>query len=121
MLSRDHKEVLSEKLRTALMISILPQGLQERVAEHLDRFTTYHEVHDKIVGLVQASSRYSASDAMDCSAVDKYAADEEEADINALPRNHCDQASQRTSPVRTSSMWDARKLMMLRTSCKHLE
>ena len=61
MLARDHKEVLSEKLRTALMVSILPQTLQERVAEHLDRLTTYNEVHSKIIGLVQASSRYSAS------------------------------------------------------------
>ena len=86
MLSRDHKKVLSEKLRTALMISILPQSLQEPVAEHLDRLTTYHEVYDKIVGLVQASSRYSASDAMDCSAIDEYAAEEDEADINALSR-----------------------------------
>ena len=89
MPARDHKEVLSEKLRTALMISILPQTLQERAVEHFDRLTTYNDVHAKIIGLVQASSRYSASDAMGCSAVDEYTEEDEDSEINALSKNHC--------------------------------
>ena len=89
-LSRDHKEVLTEKLRIAFMLKILPTSLQERIAEHLDRLTTYNEVHDKIVSLVQSSSRYNLGDAMDCSAVDygDYGQDED-ADVNALSQNHC--------------------------------
>ena len=70
MLSRDHKEVLSEKLRIAFMISILPQALQARVEEQLDRLTTYRDVHSKIVSLAQSSSKYSVSDAMDGSGLD---------------------------------------------------
>ena len=85
MLARDHKEVLSEKMQVALLVKILSNALQERVNEHLDRLTTYKDVHGKISNLVQPSSKYSLSDAMDCSAVDDYN-DEAygEADVNAL-------------------------------------
>ena len=90
MLARDHKEVLSEKMQVALLVKILPNTLQERVNEHLDRLVTYKDVHAKIVNLIQSSSKYSASDAMDCSGVDEYYEDSyEEADVNALARDQC--------------------------------
>ena len=93
VLARDHKEVLSEKMRVALLVKILPNALQERVNEHLDRLTTYTDVHAKIINLAQSSSKYNVNDAMDCSAVDDY--DDEsydDADVNALARgerSHC--------------------------------
>ena len=96
MLARDHKETLSEKLRIAFMIRMLPQSLQDRVQEHLDRLTTYQEVHDKVVSLVQSSSKYSSGDAMDCSQLDERSGspggsweDEEGEDVNALSRFQC--------------------------------
>ena len=39
----------------------------------MDRLVTYKEVHDKIVNLVQSSSRYNYGDAMDVSGVDSTA------------------------------------------------
>ena len=78
------------------MIQILPQSLQDRVQEHLDRLTTYSEVHDKVVGLVQASSKYSGGDAMDCSQLEEQSGEpggspweEQEDEINAPSRFQC--------------------------------
>ena len=94
MLARDYKETLSEKMRIAFMIRILPQALQERIQEHLDRLTTYQEVHDKAVNLVQSSAKYGGSDAMDCSGLDDWYGDlcvspnHEEEDINAISKSH---------------------------------
>ncbi len=65
-LARDYKETPSEKMKVALMVRILPQSLQERIHEHLDRLTSYKEVYDKVVSLVQSSSKYG-NDEMDCS------------------------------------------------------
>ena len=92
VLARDHKEVLSDKIRIALLISILPNGLQERVMEHLDRLLTYNDVHDKVVSLVQASPKYMNGDAMDCSGLDReeyYGEDGGEIDIDAISKNLC--------------------------------
>ena len=59
-------------MRIAFMVRILPQPLQDRVAEHLGRLTTYQEAQNKVVKLVQASSRYGGVDAMmDCSGSDE--------------------------------------------------
>ena len=69
------------------MIRILPSTLQDRVAAHLEHLTTYSDVHDKVVSLVQASSRYGASDAMDCSGLGReeyYGEDGGEVDIDAI-------------------------------------
>ena len=88
MLARGHKEVLSEKMQVALLVKILPNALQERVNEHLDRLTTYKDVHAKIINLVQSSSKYNLNGAMDCSAVDDYDNEfHEETDVNALTKD----------------------------------
>ena len=50
---RDHNEVLTTKIRRALLMNILPVPIQNRVLEHLDRLKTYVEVRDKFVALVQ--------------------------------------------------------------------
>ena len=85
-LARDHKEVLSEKMKVSLMVRILPQALQERVYEQLDRLTSYKEVYDKVVSLVQSSSKYG-NDEMDCSWVGEtsgYEYEEELCEPNTL-------------------------------------
>ena len=89
VLARDHKEVLSDKLRIALLISILPNGLQERVMEHLDRLATYIEVHDKLTSLVQSSTRYNVGDAMDCSGLDHGDELGDDLNIDAVSRDQC--------------------------------
>ena len=62
-LERDHKEALSPKIRRALLLNILPQNLQNKLMEHLDRLTDYKEVRDKILFLVQSRAH---PEAMDC-------------------------------------------------------
>ena len=48
------------------MLNILPQTLQARVLEHLDRLTDYSLLREKIVSLVQLAR---SADAMHTSAV----------------------------------------------------
>lgn len=77
-------------MQVALLVKILPNALQERVNEHLDRLMTYKDVHAKIINLVQSSSKYNLNDAMHCSAVDDY--DNEfydDTDVNALAKDQC--------------------------------
>ena len=50
-----------------MLLNILPNALQSRLLEHLDRLTDYKEVRDKIVSLVQSQRN---PDAMDCSLLD---------------------------------------------------
>ena len=50
-LQRDHHEDLSEKLKRAFLMNVLPTALQGRVMEHLDRLKTYKEVREKVVSL----------------------------------------------------------------------
>ena len=50
-LERDHQEVLSPKIKRALLMNVLPSSVQTRVMEHLDRLKTYKEVWHKVVSL----------------------------------------------------------------------
>ena len=40
-LQRDHHEDLSEKIKRAFLMNVLPSSLQSKVMEHLDRLKTY--------------------------------------------------------------------------------
>ncbi len=100
-LARDHKEVLSERVRTALLVRILPDKLQGRVHEQLDRLTTYKSVYDKVVSLAQSSAKYTG-DEMDCNYMADWGGTEYESgsehteyhhsqveDINSLGKGGC--------------------------------
>ena len=45
-IERDHQEKLSWKMKRALLLNILPDAMQKRIYEHLDRLTTYESVED---------------------------------------------------------------------------
>ena len=62
--------MLSEELKIGFLLKVLPAALAEKVVEQLDRLKSYREVHDKVVSLVQSSSKYMLSDEMDCSQLD---------------------------------------------------
>ena len=64
----DHNEMLSPKIRRALLLNILPTVLQSRLLEHLDRLLDYKQVREKIVSLVQSTRN---PDAMGCSQLDR--------------------------------------------------
>ena len=96
-LERDHGEILSPKIRRALLLNILPQSIQTRVFEHLDRLVSYAQVREKVVSLVQITQN---PDAMDTSVVereehledwsgDDYTQEEEAMDLAALSKRKC--------------------------------
>ena len=61
-LERDHKEVLSPKVKRAFLMNVLPAAMQNRVMEHLDRLKNYAEVREKIVALCQTASGLDEAD-----------------------------------------------------------
>ena len=61
-LEKDHKEILSPKIRRALLMNILPSAMQNRVLEHLDRLKTYVEVREKVVALCQQANGMNEAD-----------------------------------------------------------
>ena len=92
-LERDHGEILSPKIRRALLLNILPHSIQTRFFEHLDRVVSYAQVREEVVSLVQITQN---PDAMDTSAVEReetlksgqvttnYTQEEEAMDLAAL-------------------------------------
>ena len=54
-MDRDHNEKFSPKMRRCLLLSILPQGLRDRLLEHLDRLMDYAQLRENIVSLVQVT------------------------------------------------------------------
>ena len=67
-LLRDHKEEFSPRIQRALLLGIMPQAIQTKLLEHLDRLTMYRQVREQIVSLVQISR---GPDEMDCSQLDR--------------------------------------------------
>ena len=65
-LQRDFKEDLSEKMRSAILVSMLPPNLQEVIIQQADKMTNYKNTKDKIVGIVEAKMSLKDPDAMDC-------------------------------------------------------
>ena len=63
ILERDYKDcALQPKMKRALLMHILPEGMKARVMEHLDRLDTYQKVREKIVALaVQAADGEEAA------------------------------------------------------------
>ena len=50
-LEKDHKEKVSDEIKMALLLNILPKTIQSRVYEHIDTLTTYEKVREKVVSL----------------------------------------------------------------------
>lgn len=48
-LERDHNETLSEKIKRAFLMNVLPSAMQSKVMEHLDRLKSYKEVREKVI------------------------------------------------------------------------
>ena len=54
-MDRDHKQKFSPKMRRRLVLSIFPQGLRDRLFEHVDRLVDYAQLREEIVSLVQVA------------------------------------------------------------------
>ena len=94
-LERDHTKTPSPEIRRAHLPNILPQFIQTRMFEYLDRLITYQQVWGKVISLVQVSR---GPDEMDCSSMTKdqewpddsyWPLEEEDMDIAALADVMC--------------------------------
>ena len=68
-LSRDFEEKLSDKMRAAILVSMLPPGLQQTLVQQADKLSDYKYTKDRIISIVESKLAIKDPDAMDCDAV----------------------------------------------------
>jgi len=68
-LSSEHEETLSDKLKTAILVSMLPNELQDIVFQNMDVKTKYETVRDKVISLAGHRIQMAAPTPMDIGAV----------------------------------------------------
>ena len=69
LLSRDFNELLSEKMRAAILISMLPPDLQHALIQQADKIEDYKSTRDRVATIVEAKLELKNPDAMECDAV----------------------------------------------------
>ena len=65
-LSRDFNELLSEKMRAAILISMLPPDLQHTLVQQADKIEDYKSTRDRVATIVEAKLALKNPDAMKC-------------------------------------------------------
>ena len=68
-LSRDFNELLKEKMRAAILISMLPPDLQHALIQQADKIEDYKSTRDRVATIVEAKLTLKNPDAMECDAV----------------------------------------------------
>ena len=68
-LSRDFNKLLSEKMRAAILISMLPPDLQHALIQQADKIEDYKITRDRVATIVEAKLALKNPDAMECDAV----------------------------------------------------
>ena len=68
-LSRDFNELPGEKLRAAILISMLPPDLQHALIQQADKIEDYKSTRDRVATIVEAKLALKNPDAMECDAV----------------------------------------------------
>ena len=68
-LSRDFNEKLSDKMRSAILISMLPSDLQHALIQQADKFTDFKSTKDRVATIVEAKLALKSPDAMDCDTI----------------------------------------------------
>ena len=66
-LERDYGEQVSDMARIGILISMMPEDLQDTILQHADRLKEYRLVKEKVVNLVDARARLRDPNAMDTS------------------------------------------------------
>jgi hypothetical protein len=94
-LERDHGEKMSDKIKMALMVQMLPDDIQRTIIQHMDRMENYRQVKDKLIGLVQSSATLKDDDAMDVDNLADERWDEYECETNALGKGSIKHANVR--------------------------
>ena len=70
-LQRDFKENLSEKMKPAILVSMLPKELQDNLVQQADKMTDYKTTKDRIISIVEAKMAMRDPDMMDCDQITK--------------------------------------------------
>ena len=70
-LTRDFKEDISDKMKAAILLSMLPSDLQHALIQQADKFGDYKSTKDRISTIVEAKLALKSPDAMDCDVVHK--------------------------------------------------
>ena len=68
-LSRDFNELLSEKMRAAILISMLPPDLQHALIQQAEKIEDYKSTRDRVATIVEAKLALRNPDVMECDAV----------------------------------------------------
>ena len=68
-LSRDFSEKLSDKMKAAILISMLPSDLQHALIQQADKFVDFKSTKDRVATLVEAKLALKSPDAMECDAI----------------------------------------------------
>ena len=68
-LSRDFNELLSEKMRAAILTSMLPADLQHALIQQADKIEDHKSTRDRVATIVEAKLALKNPDAMECDAV----------------------------------------------------
>ena len=68
-LSRDFNDLLSEKMRAAILISMMPPDLQHALIQQADKIEGYKSTRDRVATIVEAKLALKNPDAMECDAV----------------------------------------------------
>ena len=69
MLERDFKEVISSKMKAAILISILPGDVQDAVLQQADKYEEYQQAKVKVMAVIEAKLAIRSPDEMDVDAV----------------------------------------------------
>ena len=64
-MERDFKEKISSKMKAAIIISMLPNDLQDALIQQADRYEDYRVAKEKIISIVEAKLAMRSPDEMD--------------------------------------------------------
>ena len=68
-LERDYSEKVSERMRIGILISMVPEDLQEILLQQVDESTEYRTARDRMIMLVDARAKLKDPNAMDVGAL----------------------------------------------------
>jgi len=68
-LERDFKEKIGDRMKAAILISILPSDIQDALIQQADKYEEYHPTKEKILSIVDAKMAMKSPDEMDVDAV----------------------------------------------------
>ena len=88
-LSRDFGEKISDKMKAAILVSMLPTDLQHTLVQQADKLSDYKSTKERVISIIEAKMALKDPDAMDCDAVRKSQVDVE-TEVDGQENYECD-------------------------------